>query len=87
MSLNTDLQFFILKYEDFVEDNLKAFSHYLGIEIDINKEVQVPPRVSRVARSKTHGDWKNCFNQGDVDTITPSFKDFIEEFGYNTEFR
>jgi|SanBayMetagenome_1026888.scaffolds.fasta_scaffold28051_2 hypothetical protein len=83
MSINKELGFFVLKYEDFVEGKLESINCYLGLD-NLNYKVEVDSQFARVSRTKKHSDWKNWFSQKDINDIEPHFIDFIQKFSYDT---
>ena len=75
-----DTQFHLLKYEDFIDFNVKSLENYLGITFP--DRVEVDSKHKRVVRSKQYGDWKNWFTKKDVEQISKCFTNFNSEFGY-----
>ncbi|MBR8829279.1 MAG: hypothetical protein DSM107014_15510 [Gomphosphaeria aponina SAG 52.96 = DSM 107014] len=82
---NQSLDFFVFKYEDFVEGRLEGINGYLGVD-NFTNQIKVDSKYSRVARSKKHSDWKNWFSQQDIKEIKPYFSDFLEKFNYETNW-
>lgn len=74
--------FIVLKYEEFIDRNLTNLESYLNISF--SSQVNVDKKHERVVRSKDYGDWKNWLIQKDIDTLSPIFYDFNNEFGYET---
>lgn len=70
ISQNKSLDFFVLKYEDFVESKLSSIKCYLELE-NLTNKVDIDSKFSRVSRSKKYGDWKNYFTPKDIDEIEP----------------
>lgn len=60
--------FFLLQYEDYVEGNFDAVNNYLGLELSTGV---VDADLQRVARSGTHGDWRNWFTPEDLTVMRP----------------
>lgn len=79
-----DQGWFILKYEDFVENKVAQLNQYLGLEIDT--AVSVPTALNRVERSKKHGNWRRWFNSEDVALFKPELTPYLAKFGYETAF-
>ncbi|MBS3079633.1 sulfotransferase domain-containing protein [Candidatus Pacearchaeota archaeon] len=72
--------FFILKYEDFIDGNLKKLEEYLGFELTGSSEVR--KHFQRVVRTKSYDNWKNWFTKEDVEYFKPLFIVFMNHFGY-----
>ena len=77
-SLSDD--WFVLKYENFVDHKLAALNAYLGVEID--PDVEVDQKHERVVRSKSYGNWKDWFNDKDVETLQPLLNKILEDLDY-----
>ncbi len=73
----------IVKYEDFVDNQLDALENYLGLTL--NSAVTVPQKYQRVERTKKYDDWKNWFTPSDIQTFNEIFTEFNRTFGYSTE--
>ena len=74
---------FLLKYEDFVSNNLADLNEYLQLKID--EKVEVPKVLKRVARTKKYDNWRNWFTPEDVPFYKPILEPYLEFFGYNPE--
>src|SRR3989339_83275 len=72
--------FFIVRYEDIVENKLTQLENYLGF--NLNKVTQVDKSLKRVERTKARGDWKNWFTNEDVRYFKPVFEKFMRKYGY-----
>ena len=72
--------FFLLKYEDYVDNKLEAASDYLGMSIS-NSPV-LPNDLMRVKRTKSKSDWKNWFTDTDIDFFKKAFEQMMIMFGY-----
>lgn len=72
--------FFVLKYEDFIQGKLSPLGHYLGLQLvpcdDIDEGFQ------RVIRTKGSGSWKHWFLDEDIEYFRPLLTPFMERFGY-----
>jgi len=71
----------LLRYEDFVDNNLSSIEQYLAL--DLHNDAEVPEAYDRVARSKKYGDWKNWLNEQDLDYINKAWGDAIQSLGYS----
>lgn len=73
-------KFYLLKYENFIDCDIKYLENYLGIRFP--EQVEVDSKHKRVVRSKQYGDWRNWFTKKDVEQISKYFTNFNSEFGY-----
>jgi hypothetical protein len=73
-------EIFIMKYEDYIDDNLGKLEKYL--QINLTRQIEVPSRYKRVERTKKYGNWKSWFTETDVEYFRPVMKDYLERFGY-----
>ncbi|MCA0893710.1 sulfotransferase family 2 domain-containing protein [Microbulbifer agarilyticus] len=76
-----DSDWHIVKYEDVVDEKLDGLGKYLGFSVVDN--VSVSEGRSRVARSKSYGNWRNWFTSADVSYFKPVFKQYMEKNGYD----
>jgi len=76
--------FFILRYEDFVDEKLDELEKYLGFKLSGSSEVIKD--LQRVVRTKSYGNWKNWFTNKDVEYFKPLFKNFMNHFSYDDEW-
>jgi SAM-dependent methyltransferase len=72
---------FRLRYEDLITNDLGALSAYLGVDVDAG-DVVVDSAYSRVARTKASGDWRVWFTPQDVATMAPLLNPVMERLGY-----
>lgn len=77
--------FFLLRYEDFVDGNLQNLSRYLG-GLDLDHRVTVDAEVSRVERRKKHGDWRHWFTPEDVAFFRPLLTPAMHALGYGDDW-
>jgi hypothetical protein len=75
----------LLRYEDFIDDNLSSTEQYLAL--DLHNNAQVPDVYHRVARSKAYGDWKYWLNEQDLDYINNEWGETLQTLGYSMEIR
>lgn len=73
---------YLVKYEDFVKDDVAGLEEYLGFELTGSNDVGI---FTRVIRSKRAGNWRNWFTPADVELCSPVFTPFMRFFGYDTE--
>jgi hypothetical protein len=74
--------FFILRYEEFVDGNLQNLRDYLG-GVDLDHRVSVNAEVARVERRKKHGDWRHWFTPEDVAFFRPLLAPAMRALGYD----
>ncbi|MDG4550139.1 MAG: SEC-C metal-binding domain-containing protein [Candidatus Contendobacter sp.] len=72
--------FFVLRYEDFVADNVSSLEDYLGIKLSISRDVGPYERVQRTRKS---GNWKTLMLPDDIDFIRNNFGPMLERHGYD----
>lgn len=75
---------FLLKYEDFIDQNLKGLNEYLNI--DITGSIEVPQKYKRVVRTKSYGNWRSWFTPSDVEYFRPLMRDYMDRFGYKDDW-
>ncbi len=76
--------YYIVKYEDFVDGNIKALEHYL--DIPLRDEVVIDEVHDHVIRTKNYGNWKNWFLEEDISFFKPLFEEYIYRYGYSNEW-
>lgn len=74
---------FVIKYEDLMDGNLKGLEEYLGFSL--SEEHLIDSRFSHVARSKKHGNWRRWFTEEDVEFYKPIYNDYLNFIGYDAE--
>ena len=72
----------VIRYEDFVDGQLGELEEYLGFSIKQN--VGVGNAHSRVARSKSHGNWRRWYTEEDVAYLKPAFEKYLKFAGYES---
>jgi GT2 family glycosyltransferase len=75
---------FILKYEDYIDNNLAKLEEYL--QLKITNEVEIPENYMRITRSKKYGNWKNWFTSEDIAYFKPLMSNYLEQFGYSQDW-
>ena len=80
----SDYNFHLVKYEDFIDENLRELEHQLNVKI--NSQIQVATQFSRVKRSSKYGDWQTWFTKRDVDFFNPYYFNSLEKFSYSNNF-
>ena len=84
ISLAKQRGFFVVKYEDLINNDLNELENYLGFEI--TKYNEVDEEFSRVVRSKGSGFWKDWYLNEDIVFFRPLLSETIEVFGYHSEW-
>ena len=74
--------FFKLRYEDFIDENIDSLNEYLGFKIDHNAEVS--EKFKRVSRSRKYGNWKHWFTNADIIKAKELFNPILAQLGYDT---
>lgn len=74
---------FILKYEDFMDGNLADLEDYLGMTISLKDKED--KRFTHVARSKGYGSWRRWFTPEDVEFYREVCNPFLEKHGYDSQ--
>ncbi|MGF1493223.1 MAG: tetratricopeptide repeat protein [Microcoleaceae cyanobacterium] len=78
----SDSDFFVLRYEDFIDGNLAALGQYLNLEF-IPLNVEVPEKYQRVSRTKNYDDWKNWFTVDDLEYFSLDFSEICNILQYD----
>jgi len=73
-------EYYRIKYEDFVDENLQGLEQYLGFRLP--GEAEVGEINNHVPRTKGYGDWRNWFLPEDVEFFKPLFAEYMERYGY-----
>jgi SAM-dependent methyltransferase len=83
ISQHKKMNFFVFRYEDYIEGNLSDINQYLGVKL--KTKIEVPAQYKKVARTKNHSDWKNWFTENDVKKLRNLFAYVTNFFGYTTK--
>jgi hypothetical protein len=73
--------YYRLKYEDFVVNNLRDLEEYL--EIPLSGKQVVPAQHSHVIRTKYYGDWANWFTNEDIAFFKPLLDAYVKQYNYD----
>ena len=76
---------FVLKYEDFVDDQLTELESYLGLPL--RGPAVVDREFSRVERTRSYGGWKDWYTHEDIEFYEPVFTPLLERYDYSTEWK
>ena len=82
--LRLNPEYFLLKYDDFISDNLTELEKYLGFQL--LGEAKPVGFSEIVVRTKKSGDWKNWFLPEDVDYFRPAIDEFLSEYGFSIDW-
>ena len=79
-------EYFIVKYEDFVENRLEGLADYLGFSLPGGSEVD--SHLQRVVRTKGAGDWKNWLTESDIALLRADARmaDYMKLFDYEDDW-
>lgn len=77
-----DEDFFVLGYEDFVDDRLTELNDYLGLSVR-NNQATDEGWTGYIQRSMGYGDWRHWFLDEDVEFFGNLFVDYMDRFGYD----
>ncbi len=75
---------FVLKYEDFVDDQLRELENYLGFAL--KGQSVVDREFSRVERTRSYGGWKDWYTHDDIEFYEPVFAPLLERYDYSGEW-
>ena len=73
-------EFFVVKYEDYVEQNFTALEEYLGLTLATGV---VRKNETRVARSGSHSEWRRWMTPEDLRVFQPLSNDWLRTHGYD----
>lgn len=73
--------FFLVHYEDFVDDEVGPLAEYLSLPLNATQS-STPAWLSHISRSKGHGAWRDWLTSEDVAFYRPIFKEAMEAMGY-----
>ena len=74
---------FIISYEDIVDENWTVLENYLGFFLESKHGIR--PSFMHVSRTKSYGNWRRWFTPEDVDFFSPIFNDFLKDQEYDSE--
>ena len=82
LHLIDDNDFFVLRYEDFVDGRLDEASEYLGVPL-VDEQPTDDGWKSYISRSRNHGEWKRWFLDEDIEYFGDMFAEYLDRFGYS----
>ena len=74
---------FIISYEDIVDENWTGLENYLDFSLESKHGIR--PSFMHVSRTKSYGNWRRWFTPEDVDFFSPIFNDFLKDQEYDSE--
>jgi hypothetical protein len=72
-------ELFVIKYEDFMRNNVLGLENYLGIKLTSNREVD---DLGKTKRTADFDNWKSFFTDEDVKALLPIYSPIIGPHGY-----
>jgi len=75
---------YFLKYEDFVDKDIASLENYLGFTL--NQNISVDSSIRRVERTKSYNNWKQWYNNDDVNHYKPVIEKYLMELGYSNDW-
>ena len=78
-----DDSWLILRYEDFIQDNVEKLNDYLGFSVKLT--TSVPDRLKKVERSKSFDNWRKWFSAEDVSLFRPELENYLHRLGYDAD--
>lgn len=70
----------VIRYEDFIDQNLNALQKYLGFELVHSPSAT--PALARTNRTAKYGNWKHFFLQSDIKQFRTLYGDKMRNAGY-----
>lgn len=74
--------YFLIRYEDFVDGKLEELQDYLGLDL-IGEAVIDDEERTHIQRTKSYDNWKNWFLDEDIEVFKPIFDEYIKRYGYD----
>jgi len=74
--------YYLIKYEDFIDGMLSELRNYLGIKLEGEALVDDVERA-HIPRTKSYGNWKNWYTEDDIKFFEPVFSKYLEKYGYS----
>jgi len=78
-------EFFLVYYEDFVDDRVDTLAQYLGLPLNAQQSA-TPAWLSHISRSKGHGAWRDWMTPEDVEFYRPLLKEAMDAMGYEDDW-
>jgi hypothetical protein len=79
------VQPYVVRYESFVDGDVGALEARLGFRILARPKVDA--EFARVARTKSHGEWRMWFSDDDLAFVNARAGEMMRAFGYVAEIR
>lgn len=77
--------FYVLRYEDFVDGRVSDLATYLGLPLD-PQAAKTPSWLTHISRSRGHGAWRHWFTDADVEHYRPLLRRCMSRMGYPDEW-
>lgn len=77
-----DEDFHVLRYEDFVDNNMAGVADYLRLPVS-NPKIADDGWTGYIQRSMSYGDWRHWFLDEDVEFFGEMFAEYMKRFGYD----
>lgn len=77
--------YYLIKYEDFVDGNIQQLQQYLGFELEGDAVVDDMERA-HIPRTKSYGNWRDWYLKEDIKMFKPVFKGYLERYGYSDDW-
>lgn len=75
-----DTSWFIVKYEEHINQNNKILNSYLGFPVEESAEME---DKTAIKRSSSFGAWRDWFTKEDVTHLMPLLNPILSQFHYN----
>lgn len=72
---------YVVRYKSFVDGINADFESFLGFEL--SSQLEVDAEFSRVARTKSHGGWKDWLTEQDLTFVNEQVGGIMKELGYS----
>lgn len=77
--------YFLIRYEDFVDGQIEGLERYLGTPLKGEANVDEPH--NHVPRTMGYNNWKDWFLKEDIAFFKPLFDQYIRRYGYATDWK
>jgi len=78
------LEYFVVRYEDFVDGKTEALANYVGFSL--SGDAIVDPHVTRVVRTKGYGSWKHWFTASDCEEFKTIMENYLDRYSYSLDW-
>ncbi len=88
-----DKSMYVLRYKDYVDNNLNGLSEYLELNVEgganvnaIQEKHSIKKSVRNIARTKKYDNWKNWFTQKDIQVFRPLISQSLNNAGIEDDW-